>query len=326
MLLERLAGIQQMLKDTIFQDQEDAMKSAKEISQLITRLKSVFDENQRAKGNADQQLQTTRGIIDNIIDKIKNHYIILLQDELEIQGLSGAIAIARVARAIKNALKSKQVEPFLSEKIGKPPRKIPIEPSSHEDIQKLSAVKEVLGYAFTEINSILATMQTESKCIPTIMEARSLIQLLVAVKKFIENYLNSVPPPAPEPAPAPPTAPVRTNALSPALNRASVSQRNPTISSDDSSPPPNKQERPGSRLSRSASIHMDNRLVRHSATQKGDTPESDTAAFQKTKDLLGTSFNEFRSLLNCILNVITNITESQKISSLAAIAVACKNV
>lgn len=196
-VLSRMAHLQSSVDSTAFESQSSFIEANIVWMRTLQRMKEVFDATHSSllsgKGSdVDQHLTTIRQVIKTISDTIRDTCLEDMRADLEKQdSLAGAVALARVARVVIQALTEESLD-HLSTPIRRPPvnHGAVVTPA---DRQRIDAICEVMEHAFSEINRIVTNIQYRVDSILTVLDSRPLVQLLVGVKKFIVSFLTSTP-------------------------------------------------------------------------------------------------------------------------------------
>mmetsp|Transcript_22717 Transcript_22717/g.89852 ORF Transcript_22717/g.89852 Transcript_22717/m.89852 type:complete len:889 (+) Transcript_22717:76-2742(+) len=194
-ILTSLADMSKKLKeDILFLEQDQCIELALSKGHVISTMKEVLtnraQKKERDSGDTvDQHLKMARNIIKNLAGNLQATYVTQLREELASQRhMNGAVVIARVVRAFKKALNDETRE-AVSTTIVKPSY-------SQEDVEaldeaKLNSIVEVMQYSFEEIEEMLDDLKERADEIDSVVDSTPLVQLLVAVKKFLDEYLKS---------------------------------------------------------------------------------------------------------------------------------------
>ena len=194
-VLDRLNAIEALVDTAALEGQRNYIEAIIVLAKTTERMKITFDKVQSSMltkrgSSVDVHLSTVRNVILTISETIRTKSIQALKDELNKQNsVVGAVAIARLARVVIQALADESLEP-LAEPIIKPKCTIA---TSETDKQRLQAVIEVMEHAFKEIERCIVKIQSRVNSIFSVIDSRPLVQLLVAVKKYINTYITRIP-------------------------------------------------------------------------------------------------------------------------------------
>merc|ERR1712137_585218 len=194
-VLDRVNTIEAEMDESALDGQSVYIEANLELSQTIERMKETFDRVQstlltKRGSSVDKHLSTVRRVIHTISENIRITCVNALKRELaKQQSLAGAVAIARVARAVIQALTNQSLE-YVSTPVSRPAISVTTNPA---DLTRLKAVAEVMEHAFKEIESVIVSIQSRVASIFSVIDSRPLVQLLVGVKKYINTYLTSKP-------------------------------------------------------------------------------------------------------------------------------------
>lgn len=181
-------------EDILFLEQDQCIELALSKGHVIATMKELLTHDAQSKerergDTVDQHLKMARNIIKNLAGNLQTTYVEQLREELQSQEhMNGAVVIARVVRAFKKALND-ETRDAVSEPIVRPAySQVDVESL---DSAKLNSIVEVMQYSFEEIEEMLEDLKERADEIDSVVDSTPLVQLLVAVKKFLDEYLKS---------------------------------------------------------------------------------------------------------------------------------------
>ena len=200
MIVERVAERQSHVDQSAFLSQSDFIEANIVWKSTLQRMQEIYDKGQSLilskKGSVDEHLLTVRQVIKVICKTIKDTCIRDLKADLAKQThLDGAVVLSRLARTVIQALTEESMDHLAEVPTTRPFIAAPS--NNPADRQRLSAITEVMEHAFIEMERNLTDIQDRVDTIFSVMHSRPLVQLLVAVKKYITAYLQSEPAAAP---------------------------------------------------------------------------------------------------------------------------------
>lgn len=183
-----------LTEDLLFTEVETLITETRRIASILFLMKGILDKRSEAhmlstsKVTTQNPLVTARQIIVSLSKTLEQIYVPRIKQDLESQvHMNGAVIACRVIRAFKQALREENREILV--KIVRP--SISQEEIEEIDKEKLASITDIMQYSMDEIEVMLEAIASESENFQSVSETQPLVQLLVAIKKFLDEYLSS---------------------------------------------------------------------------------------------------------------------------------------